>query len=170
MATFYSNHLSSISTPSARNVPVVNVYDGGARVKYRRFQITAPATANNDVIRWGSFKSNDSILSIKIYSDDVGAAGTLDVGLAYTGSLNDGAVIDHVRFASAVDINTAALSGTEIVNENGTLVANLFGKRLWEAAGLTSDPGLSMDLISRTPTGIGTGGNITLVVLYGTND
>lgn len=170
MATYYANHLATLAAPSTRNVPTLNVHESGGRVHYKRIQITAPATANNDLIRFCSFKTNDCILSIKIYSDDVGAAGTLDLGLYLTGSANDGALVSQTLFASAVDINTAALSGTEIMTESGTLTANLVGKRLWEAAAQSSDPGGSYDLVGRTPAGIGTGGNITLIVTYGTND
>lgn len=170
MATFYANHLATLADPTTRAVPTLNVHESGGRLRFKRIEIELPDSANNDTVRFASFKSNDVILGIKIYSDDLGTAGTLDLGLAYTGSANDGATIDADRFASAIDVNQAAVNGTEVMSESGVLTADLVARPLWQAAGLTEDPGGNFDLLGTTPAGTTAAGTVTLVVTYSAGD
>lgn len=175
MATFYSNHLATAAAPSTRAPQQMNVYESGGRVRFKRFEIELPDSANADTVRFGSFKSTDAIIDMRIFYDDLGTAGTLDIGLAYAGSANDGTEIDDNLFADALDVATAAVvAGTQIAYGEGSsglaTDVSLFGKRLWQAAGLSSDPGGLFDLMGKTDTGTTAAGTVVIFVMYVSGD
>lgn len=102
------------------------------------------------------------------------AAGTIDFGLYYATdgligkatSLLAAAAIDQDFFASAVAV-TSLSQPTNIVNESGTNTAAKRVQPLWQAVGLTSDPGGNFDIVGTVVTAITTGtGIMGLTVLY----
>ncbi len=72
--------------------------------------------------------------------------GPFDVGAYYSDAADGtqpalaGTVIDADFFASAVSA-ASAVGITDITNESGTYTADKRNKQLWDALGLTSDPG-----------------------------
>jgi len=109
--------------------------------------------------------SNCLIHELKIYSDDVGASGDIDVGI-YKNTEDGGAVVDADFFASALDVNAAALNGVDITHESGIFGLEDAEKPLWQALGLSSDPGLIYDVVCTSTEAAGTGGTITLKCKY----
>jgi hypothetical protein len=111
--------------------------------------------------------SNARISEIKLYSDDLGTTGTLDIGI-YQTTANGGAVVDADLFASAVDVTTAALNGSLVTYEAGTATAQIddIEKQLWEQLGLTEDPQRFYDVVCTAAANISTGGTISLRVRY----
>lgn len=107
------------------------------------------------------------ISDIQLFSDDVGAAGAVDIGV-YQTTQNGGAVVDQDCFASAVDVNTAALNGSIVTYEAGLSTAQIddIEKCLWEQLGLSSDPQRYYDIVLTPSTGLGTGGTLSLRVRY----
>ena len=107
------------------------------------------------------------ISEIQLFSDDVGAAGAVDIGI-YQIAANGGAVVDADCFASAVDVNTAALNGSIVTYEAGLSTAQIddIEKQLWEQLGLSSDPKRYYDIVLTPSTGLGTGGTLSLRVRY----
>jgi hypothetical protein len=100
-----------------------------------------------------------------LYSDDVGTTGTLDIGI-YKNTADGGAVVDADFFASAVDINAAALNGTDVTHESTVFGFEDAEKPLWEALGLSSDPCLIYDVVITSTQAASSGGTLTLKGLY----
>jgi len=129
---------------------------------------TLELTASSDpgsTYRMFQIPSNALVHELKIYSDDVGATGDIDVGL-YKNTADGGAVVDADFFASALDINAAALNGVDITHESGVFGLEDAEKPLWSALGLSSDPALIYDVVCTTTEAAGTGGTVTLKCKY----
>lgn len=93
-----------------------------------------------DVAHLFPMRPNDRLVSLEYKSDDVGTAGTMDVGL-YEVSIRDGVMnltaSDANLFATAVALNTSAVtSWTEVMHESGTVPIEYVGAPLWEIADL----------------------------------
>lgn len=101
--------------------------------------------------------------SLNLYSDDVGTSGLIDIGV-YQTTQNGGAVVDQDFFASAVDIKTAALFGTDVLYEAGTAAGQIddIEKPLWQQLGLAADPGIDYDIVITSTEAASTGGTLSL--------
>ncbi len=170
MPIFFSNNLATLADPTTRSPQTLNVGEAHGRVRNKRIEIELPDTANADEIRLATFRSNDRIVGMQIAYDDLGGAGTLNVGIAYSGDNNDGATIDDDCFASLLDLSTDAVGRTEIAGESATMTASLFGKTLWQVGAIATDPGGYIDLLGVTPTGTTTAGTVVLMVQYVAGD
>jgi hypothetical protein len=106
------------------------------------------------------------VKKVAIESEAQGA-GKVDVGVWYAddaryiagGSANTGLVIDQDFFATDVDLASAVVP-TDITNESGTYTIDKRAQPLWQAVGLTSDPGGSFDIqltVHTTDVTTGTG-------------
>lgn len=102
------------------------------------------------------------------------AAGKFDIGVFYATdgeggqptSLLVAAAISAALFASAVDC--AAAVATDVTNESGTYTLDKRSQPLWQAAGLSADPGGWFDIVASViTTAVTTGtGKIGLRVSY----
>lgn len=102
------------------------------------------------------------------------AAGAMDIGVYYATdgiggkptTLLAANAIDQDFFASAVSV--AALSQpTNVVNESGINTPAKRVQPLWQAVGLTSDPGGNFDIVGTVTTAITTGtGSMGMTVMY----
>lgn len=108
--------------------------------------------------------SNARVSSVAIQCDALGTSTAADVGV-YRNTKDGGAVVSAAFFASAVDLSSA-LAETAITNESGTNTIAKQNKQLWDAVGLTSDPGGTLDIVITTTATVNTGGNIGLKVAY----
>ncbi len=92
------------------------------------------------------------------------AGGTVDLGLYYA---TDGLgqrpttllvanAIDRTLFAAAIAV-TSASAATQVINSAGKMPINKRVQPLWQAAGLTSDPGGSFDIVGSLAAAITTG-------------
>lgn len=95
-----------------------------------------------------------------------------DIGLYYASSANDvgagqtaGAVIDADFFASAQSL-AAALSDSNVIDESGVYLTTLRDNPLWEAAGLTSDPGGKFDIVITLTAAAASAGTVYAKVGY----
>lgn len=129
--------------------PVVFNNAGVARGDLRAFtarvQTNADDSANSKYL-FGSIPSNAVPFSLRLYCDDSGTTGDMDVGL-YRNTADGGAVVDADFFASAVDINAAALNGSDILFESGAYSIEEAEKMVYQALGLTADPGIEYDVV-----------------------
>lgn len=99
-------------------------------------------------------------------------AGAFDIGAYYSDSANDGTpaasqglVIDADFFASAVNC-ASAVARASYFNESGN---NLLSKRnqpLWQALGISADPGGFIDIVLTVTTAITTGGLVAVSAEY----
>jgi hypothetical protein len=102
------------------------------------------------------------------------AAGTMDVGVYYATdgvigkptALLAAAAIDQDFFASAYAL-TSLSQPTNIINESGTNTPAKRVQPLWEALGLTSDPGGNFDICGTLAVAVTTGtGSMGMTVMY----
>jgi len=109
-----------------------------------------------------------------IFDSEAQAAGAVDIGVYYatdgTGgqptSLLAAAAISQALFASAVAL-TSLSQPTDVTNESGTYTPAKRNQPLWQAAGLTADPGGYFDIVGTLTTAITTGtGKMGLTVNY----
>lgn len=83
-----------------------------------------------------------------VFESEAQGAGKFDLGLYYA---PDGAVVDADFFASAIDTASLVLP-TEVVNESAQYSLNERVLPLWQAAGLSSDPGGFFDVTATVVT------------------
>jgi hypothetical protein len=108
-------------------------------------------------------KSTASIKRITLDAAALSASTAFDFGVYYS-SANDGTptalqgtVVDADFFASAVACTNANLA-VDITNESGTYTIDKRTKALWDAVGLTADPGGYLDIVATaTASTAGTG-------------
>lgn len=102
------------------------------------------------------------------------AGGTVDIGVYYATdgligkatSLLAAAAIDQDFFASAVAV-TSASQPTNVINESGTNTPAKQNQPLWQALGLSADPGGNFDIVGTIATAITTGtGAMGLTAFY----
>lgn len=99
--------------------------------------------------------SNARISQVLIYTDAAGSTGDTDVGI-YQTTKNGSAVVDADHFASAVDINAAALSGVDVTHESAVFDYEDMEKPLWEALGLSADTNRFYDVVCTLTEAIAT--------------
>lgn len=158
--------------------PAVAVTAGagaGGLLKYIDGYVTAAASdgAGTKYI-FCRLPSQAIVKKIEIASEAQGA-GKVDCGAYYAddvrylagGSANSGVVIDADFFATAVDL-AAKVQPTDITFESGTYTFDKWSQPLWQALGLTSDPGGMIDIyLTVVTTDVTTGtGKIHLAVWY----
>lgn len=100
----------------------------------------------------------DIKLKSLMFESEAQGAGKFDVGLYYsddtrdgTSAANSGAVIDQDLFATIIDC-ASAVTPIEIIMESGTFTMDKRQKPLWQAAGLSSDPGGFFDIVATCAT------------------
>ena len=117
----------------------------------------------NDTVMLAPIPSNASITSIKLFNDalDSGTTNTADVGL-YTTAL---AVVDADAYASAItDLRAAVKTGTEVAFEARDI--NKMGQKVWQDAGLSSDPALTYFVGIGFPAAGNTAGDLSFIIEY----
>jgi hypothetical protein len=166
MATEALKSLAITNRDATPRVPNSSYLEGGILLESVGF-CEAGAGDTSSTYRMVQVPSNCRISQIMLFSDDVGASGAVDIGI-YKTTADGGAVVDADFFASAVDVNTAALNGTDVTYEAGTAAGQIddIEKRLWDQLGLTSDPGIMYDIVLTPSTALATGGSLSLRVRY----
>jgi len=127
-------------------------------------EVSALASIGSKYI-FARIPSNARISELLLHSDDVGATGDADFGI-YETTENGGAVVDADHFASALDINAAALAGTNIAHESGVFPIESLEMPLWEALGLTEDPNKEYDIVATLTEAAADGGTLVLKTRY----
>jgi hypothetical protein len=120
--------------------------------------------SSTSTYRFFSIPSNARISSLQIYSDDCGTATAADFGI-YQNTINGGAVVDADHFKAAQSLNGGALSGTELAFGN-VVVAEKIQMPLWEALGLSADPGRDYDVVMTLTADSDAGGTVSLRCRY----
>lgn len=98
----------------------------------------------------------------------LGGSCAVNVGVAYADRKEDcavgivpGTVISAAFFASAVVVSSA-VAATNITNESGTYTTALRSEPLWQALGLSVDPGGKFDIVAALTVDAATAGNLYL--------
>ncbi len=87
-----------------------------------------------------------------------------DIGV-YDTAVNGGAAIDADFFASAQSLADAVVN-SDVTHESGVFAPNAIEKPLWQALGLTSDPGKLYDIVATLTAAAGAAGTVGLKVRY----
>lgn len=129
--------------------------EGGTLVRaVNGFANIASGDSATSTYRVGKIRSSDYVDRIRIVSADIGTTTAADVGLYdLLTHTNAGTVVDADFFASAVNLAGGAID-SDITFESaaaGGLYTN-GEKAVWEALGLSSDPGKEYD-VALTLTG-----------------
>lgn len=174
MATTKSTSITNLDA-----VPVVPLTEGkgaAGRLKHVGDYLTAPVTtgAFSYDARKNSFvriPTNAVVKQVWIESA-AQTQGTYDLGLFYSDATNDGtpvasqaAVLDADFFASAV-VCSSAVAKTEVTNEAGFYTMAKRNQPIWQAAGLTSDPGGFFDVVATPTNTVTVGGVMSCEVAY----
>jgi len=98
-------------------------------------------------------------------ADATGATGQVDIGV-YQTVANGGAVVDADHFASALDPGGGAIAPTDVTHESGVFGIEDATQPLWQALGLTADPGRDYDIVLTAVEAIANVATHTLKVEY----
>lgn len=144
-------------------VPLDNTVNGGD-LKVAFETVTFPDSANADSHITGvRIPANARVMSVQFGCDDLGTAGTIDIGLFKRDGLNEATftVVDADAIANNIDVNAAAVAIAERL-----VVANM-GKKAWALAGLSANPDYDHFFIGLTSdTGTTAAGSAFIKVEY----
>jgi sulfate adenylyltransferase subunit 1 (EFTu-like GTPase family) len=136
---------------------------GVKRVAQGTIALAAGDLSASDTVMLAPIPSNASISSIKIFNDDLDSATTItaDVGL-YKQDLS---VVDADAYASAItDLRAAVKTGTEVAFEARDI--NKMGQKVWQDAGLSSDPALTYFVGIGFPAAGDQAGDLSFIIEY----
>ncbi len=109
--------------------------------------------------------SNARVSQLLVYSDDIGVTTIADFGL-YRNTLDGGAVVDADFFASALSLKDGALNGVDITHESAVFGVEDIEKPLWEALGLSEDPGVFYDIVATLTAASDAAGTLSIKCKY----
>ena len=136
---------------------------GVKRIAQGTIALAAGDLSATDTVMLAPIPSNASISSIKIFNDDLDSATTItaDVGL-YKQDLS---VVDADAYASAItDLRAAVKTGTEVAFEARNI--NKMGQKVWQDAGLSSDPALTYFVGIGFPAAGDQAGDLSFIIEY----
>ena len=154
----------TITDLDATPIVLANTRDYGGRVR-RVVGTIEIAVADDDLstFRMVRVHSSWSVHSIKTFQDAITGFTSADIGL-YQTAANGGAVLDVDAYASAVNLATADVVGTERAFEARD-IANV-KQQVFQDAGLVADNDRFLDLTITANTLGATAGTLTMVVEY----
>lgn len=125
------------------------------------------AAGNGDDIAskyiFGSIPSNARVHKLLLMCTAITSAA-MNIGL-YRTTGDGGAVVDADFFASAQSI-ASALTGTEVTHEAGVYDVTKVEMPLWQALGLTSDPGVMYDVVGTLTAATTAAGTVAIKAEY----
>ena len=136
---------------------------GVKRVAQGTIALAAGDLSATDTVMLAPIPSNASITSIKLFNDDLDSSTviTADVGL-YKQDLS---VVDADAYASAItDLRGAVKTGTEVAFEARDI--NKMGQKVWQDAGLSSDPALTYFVGIGFPAAGNQAGDLSFIIEY----
>lgn len=156
-----SNNITNLdSSPPVQ--PRVGLQGGRLRRILDTLEVAA-ADDDTSTYRLARVHSSWQLPEIIIFNDAITAGTSYDIGL-YQTAANGGAVVLVGAYATAIDLSSANKTGTNQAFEARD-IANI-QKRVWEDAGLTTDPIRFYDLVATANT-VGTAaGTISVAVGY----
>lgn len=149
------------ATPRVANNARLN----GAHLRSAFGYVTA-AAADDTASRYRVCELPSNAIVRAVYLSSVAQGGTaaVDVGV-YRNTADGGASVSTGLFGTAVSV-VSAVSRSEITNESTTYSLDKQEQPLWQAAGLTSDPGGTLDVVIAPTAALTNGGRIGVEVQY----
>lgn len=156
---------TSITNFDSQPFNVVNSRVHGGYVKGIVDTMELTDTANADVAIVAKLPVDATILSLKLAADDLGTAGTIDIGLFKKNADGTYTAVDADAFANNIDVATAAVALTEY--RFSVLGIETAMKPAYQLAGLTARPAYEDIYIGlTTDTGTTADGTVTIQVQY----
>lgn len=155
-----------LKSPSITNADAAQVTINNSRVtgQFRFHAVDTDEMGTGDLgstYRMLRVPSNAFDIQVWVAADDLGTTGLANIGI-YKETNAGGAVVDADFFASAVDFKTAATARTDVTYEAGVYTIDDVGKPLWEALGLSADPGINYDITLTTTEAFQAAGTMTM--------
>lgn len=126
-------------------------------------------TVNGDdiasVYRLVQIPTNAYNVRVELWCDDIGTTTIADFGL-YRTTADGAAVVDADFFGSAVSLKDGAVAGTRIEHESGVYDIDDVEKPLWQAAGVSADPGGCYDIAATLTAASDAAATLSLKVSY----
>lgn len=159
--------LKSLAITNLDAIPAIPNTTGEGSPGYLRevsgFTTPVAADASGSTYRLVRLPSNAKVKSIWLASQAQGA-GAIDIGVYYSDSTIDGTAVANqglvvpttgkTFFASQISV-AAAVSAEEAFQNQataGAFNASLLNTQLWQALGLTADPGGYLDIVATVDT------------------
>lgn len=163
--------VNSTSVTNYNATPRVQIPRGKADGEVVRAINETVAVTSGDsatsVYRFGKIRSSDWVDRIRMVSADIGTTTAADLGLYdLLTATNGGTVVDVDFFGSAISLNGGAIDSD--VTFEAAAAGGLYtngAKRVWEALGLTADPGKEYD-VAATLTGAADAAGTILLRVY----
>lgn len=117
--------------------------------------------------------SNARVTSLVFQCDALGGSSTVNIGVYYPTTLplgsglvasNAGAAISASCFIAGIS-TVSAVAATEIITRANVTIANQ-EQAVWQLAGLSSDPGIYLDIVVAVAVIIATQGYVSLKAKY----
>ena len=131
---------------------------GVLRVAQGTIALAAGDSTDNDIVMLAPLPSNSSVTAIKVAADALGGSCTFNVGLYQT----NGTVVDEDLYATSVADGTTAVA--DLRTEAADI--NTIGKKLWENAGASADPGGYYYVAATMAAAGGTIGTMSFIIHY----
>ena len=135
----------------------VALLHGVMRVAQGTIVVAAGDSDDNDILMLAPIPSNATVPHIFIGSDTLGGSNTFNVGI-YTSA---GVVVDEDVFATTV---ADAGAMTDVRHEASNI--NTVGKKMWEIAGASVDPGGYYYIAVTMAAAGGTEGDLSFIIHY----
>jgi len=159
-----STSITALDAPSPDQANAVTTKLNGARLKETvGYAAVANAASIGSTYRLARVSSSVRISQLLLSCSAITSA-TADIGV-YETAANGGAAVDADLFASAQAVSSA-LVNSDVTHEAGTYAITDVEKPLWQALGLTKDPGKLYDIAATLTAAATAAGNIGLKVRF----
>lgn len=108
--------------------------------------------------------SNCRVSQLLVSCPALSASSAADFGV-YRSTADGGAVVSAALFGSAIDLSSA-LSNLDITNESTNYTLDKQEQPLWQAAGLSVDPGGVLDIVATTTATNAAGGLLGIKIRF----
>lgn len=162
MTTFKGTHITDFDQ---KPFDSVNARLHGGVVKYAGDGFELADTADGDEAIVLKLPVDANLISVKFACDDLGTAGTVDIGFHTKGSDGTYTAVDADALANNIDVNSAAVALTEYRYSAKGIETQ--GQNAYTLAGLSARPDYTDIYLSiTTDTGTTAAGSVLLEVLY----
>lgn len=150
------------ATPRVLNNPAQN---GGVLREKVAYIAAATDDSATSIFRLFSVPSSARLSELLVTAADFTTAGAINVGL-YRTTADGGAVVDADFIASAVDMSGGPYANLDITHESAENALSESEQPIWQALGLTADPGIEYDICATVSTNFNGGSGIKFKVRY----
>ena len=161
---------SSLKSSSLTNRDALPKVATNARLygapKHSAYGYVTAAAADDTASRYRmvAVPSNAFVRAVYLSSVAQGGSAAVDVGV-YRTPKDGGAVCDADLFGSGVSL-VSVVPRTDVTNESTNFTAAMREQPLWQAAGLSADPGGELDIVVAPSAALTNGGPVALEVEY----